>query len=294
MINGVLGDATRSYRERDFPGSIQAVIRTVNPLARQFDRGLEVLSEEYNRFLRSGDCLTLRRPRQYTVCSLGFVLVLSTVVGQRSVGVSETPTATDTKELQPGQRSEPKGEATSVEGLIHLDVTVTDHSGNAVSGLPSSDFKLLDNGEPEQMVAFRATDGNSAASEDSLSAIVFIDTLELPAYQADLERQRMVQYLRYKQLKQPVTIYSLEDSGFFLTANASTDGSALASAIISDQKVEAYFLAPKVHSPLKPAVDAPFDTAPAMTGLRALSTICAQQVKRPGRKLLFWIGPVQG
>ena len=53
-------------------------------------------------------------------------------------------------------------------------------------------------------------------------------------------------------------------------------------------------LAPKVHSPLKAVVEPLFDNIPALTGLRALWTIATEEASRPGRKLLFWIGPGLG
>jgi hypothetical protein len=49
----------------------------------------------------------------------------------------------------PEQRSDMFG------GLIKLDVTVTDKEGKAVSGLTRSDFTLLDNGQPVDILSFR-------------------------------------------------------------------------------------------------------------------------------------------
>jgi hypothetical protein len=105
---------------------------------------------------------------------------------------------------------------------------------------------------------------------------------------------RAAQFLRHKsgKLAQPVTIYSLEDSGFFLTAKSSADGEALATAVASDNKVDAYFLAPHVHSPFRAVADTSFDSA--LAGLKALGTIATAEAARPGRKLLFWIGPGLG
>ena len=148
------------------------------------------------------------------------------------------------------------------------------------------------NSQPQSIIAFHASKG----SEDSLTVIILLDTLDLPSYLAAFERQQVAQFLRYKsgKLAQPVTIYSLEDSGFFLTAKSSTDGEALARDVTSENKVEAYFLAPKVDSPLKAAVEPSFDNIPALTGLRALWTIATAEASRPGRKLLFWVGPGLG
>src|SRR5579859_6026074 len=42
------------------------------------------------------------------------------------------------------------------EGLIKLDVLVTDGEGRLVPGLPKSDFSLLENGQPQKIVTFEA------------------------------------------------------------------------------------------------------------------------------------------
>jgi VWFA-related protein len=234
----------------------------------------------------------VRRFYRATLSGFGFLVILAAALGQRSVASTDKPTAIDTGNLELGQRKELPSEAVSAEGLIRLDATVTDQAGKAVAGLQRSDFRLLDNSQPQSIIAFHASKG----SEDSLTIIILLDTLDLPSYLAAFERQQVAQFLRYKsgKLAQPVTIYSLEDSGFFLTAKSSTDGEALATDVTSENKVEAYFLAPKVHSPLKAVVEPSFDNIPALTGLRALWTIAAAEASRPGRKLLFWVGPGLG
>ena len=192
------------------------------------------------------------------------------------------------------ERKELPSEAVSSEGLIRLDATVVDQAGKPVAGLQRADFRMLDNGQPQKIIAFRALKSTSAGTDDSLSVIILLDTLDLPPDLAAFARQEAAQFLRHKsgKLTQPVTIYSLEDSGFFLSAKSSTDGEALAAAVASDSKVDAYFLAPHVHSPFKAVVDTSLDSA--LAGLRALGTIATRQVAQPGRKLLFWIGPGLG
>ena len=231
-----------------------------------------------------------------TLSGLGFLLILAAALGQRSVASPDKPAAIGTGNLELRQRKELPSEAVSAEGLIRLDATVTDQAGKPVAGLQRTDFRLLDNSQPQSIIAFHASKDPSASAEDSLTVIILLDTLDLPSYRAALERQQVAQFLRYKsgKLAQPVTIYSLEDSGFFLTAKSSTDGEALATDVTSETKVEAYFLAPKVHSPLKAVVEPSFDNITALTGLRALWTIATAEASRPGRKLLFWIGPGLG
>jgi VWFA-related protein len=191
-------------------------------------------------------------------------------------------------------RSIPVNAAVEVEGLIRLDVTVSDQSGNAVNGLDRNDFKVFDNDRRQNIVAFRPSNGEAINSDDSLTVIILIDTLELPPFLAEFERQQTVEFLKRNagHLAEPVAIYSLEDSGFYLTARPSTDADALARDIASDTKVDALFLAPRMHSPFDKAdVDPMFSRLPTLTGLRALATIATAEDSQPGRKLLLWIGP---
>jgi VWFA-related protein len=224
----------------------------------------------------------------------GFLVILAAALGQHSIAGTDKPSPTGAGNSELRQRKELAGEAVSAEGLIRLDATVTDQTGRAIEGLQRADFRLLDNGQPQKVIAFRASKSFSAGADDPLSLILLLDTLNLPADFAAFERQEAAQFLRHKsgKLAQPVTIYSLEDSGFFLTAKPSTDGEALATAVASDSKAYAYFLAPNAHSPFKAVTDPSLDSA--LAGLRALGTIATAEVTQPGRKLLFWIGPGLG
>jgi VWFA-related protein len=238
----------------------------------------------------------VRRFYRLTLSGFGFLVIFAAALGQRSVPTTHKPTAIGTGNAELKQRKELPSEAVSAEGLIRLDATVTDQAGKAVAGLQRVDFSLLDNGQPQRVVAFRASKSLSANADDSLSVILLLDTLGLPSDLAAFERQQAAQFLRQNsgKLAQPVTIYSLEDSGFFLTSKPSTDGETLASDVDSDHKVSAYFLAPPVHLPFKAVVDTSLVSFPGLAGLRALGTIAAAEVVRPRRKLLFWIGPGLG
>jgi VWFA-related protein len=190
-------------------------------------------------------------------------------------------------------RREAIDEAVSTEGLIRLDITVTDQAGKAVKSLQRQDFAVIDNDRENQILAFRAPDQESAEN-NSPTVILLIDTLNLPREQAAFERKQADQFLRQNagRLNNPVAILSLDDSGFFLTADASTDGNALANAVDSDSRIDAFFTAPQKNSRRRnvPA-DASLPNFPALAALRALGTVAAKQDHEPGRKLLIWIGP---
>ena len=95
----------------------------------------------------------------------------------------------------PGLRRERLSEAVSVEGLIRLDVAVTDATGKAVRGLKRTDFKVRDNGQTREIIAFREPRG-LPADVDPLTVILLIDTLGLPPRLAALEREQAARFLR--------------------------------------------------------------------------------------------------
>jgi hypothetical protein len=58
------------------------------------------------------------------------------------------------------------------EGLIKLDVLVTDATGNPISGLSAADFGLLENGHPQNVLSFRAFDGRGGSTEPPVKIMV--------------------------------------------------------------------------------------------------------------------------
>jgi hypothetical protein len=177
----------------------------------------------------SGGKEKVRRFYRLTLSGFGFLVIVAAALGQSPVASTDKLTTSDTGNLKLGQRREAPAEAVSVEGIIRIDVTVTDQSGTAVAGLQRSDFKLLDNGQPQQIIAFRASTKSSTDPDDSLSVILLLDTLHLSPDVAASTRQQAEQFLLQNsgKLAQHVSIYSLDDSGFVLTSNPSTDGTAL-------------------------------------------------------------------
>lgn len=234
----------------------------------------------------------MRRWKALTLAACALLAIVTVAPGQN---LTRGP---DNSAHTASERTEAPGEAISVEGLIRLDATLTDQSGHPVAGLERADFTLFDNGQPQKIVAFRSSKRSSSNPNDSLAVVLLVDTLNLSADLAYFERKQVAQFLNQNsgKLAVPVKIYTLEDSGFFLTSSASTNGAALANDVASDNKSAAYFLAP--HAQLDQFSKAPIETSltlcSALSGLRALATIATAEVARPGRKLLFRIGPGLG
>lgn len=180
--------------------------------------------------------------------------------------------------------------AVLVEGLIRLDVAVTDHEGAAVSNLQRTDFTLLDDGHPEKIIAFRAPDSPYDPPEQPTSVLILIDTLDLEPRLANLERSQVAKFLRGNEghLVQPVTVYSLDNKGLALQAKPSRDGNALAMAVESRTAINFVFGTPGSNAT---NIDREYRQFAPITGIRALGSIAAIESTIPGHKLMLWIGP---
>ncbi len=180
------------------------------------------------------------------------------------------------------------------EGLIKLDVVVTDRSGKPVAGLEPNDFTLLDNGEPEKILSFRAFDGITARPDPPVEVILVIDSLNLPFNQISFAKGEVERFLRRNNghLAQPVSIFLLSNAGLSSLPQASTDGNALA-----DEIIRGTWQTPAFHvSQTSPGNEQLFKTSgkghPSPNpSLRSLGSIVLEERRRPGRKLLFWLSP---
>ena len=155
------------------------------------------------------------------------------------------------------------------EGLIKLDVVVTDKTGTPVAGLTKQDFTLLDNGQPQKLVSFRAVDGFSAPfdpANPSPRVILVLDGLNLDSVQYEAAHRAAQDFLRQNQgRRQPyaTTIYRLTRKGLFASEGALVEF-------------------PDSHRGCGSANS---------KSLTALGKIVLDQRRMPGRKLLVWIGP---
>jgi hypothetical protein len=113
------------------------------------------------------------------------------------------------------------------EGLIKLDVVVTDAAGNPVSGLGEADFNLIENGRPQNILSFQAFTGRGGGSEPPVKIILLIDTIELAESLAREERLAVMSYLRQGggRLDRPVSVFLLADTGLWTVA-PSGDGTS--------------------------------------------------------------------
>jgi len=178
-------------------------------------------------------------------------------------------------------------------GLIKLDVVATDADGKTVAGLQPKDFTLLDNGQPRRILSVQAFDGIVAKPEPPVEVILVIDTLDIPADLISNERNSVEAFLRKDggHLAQPVSIFTLTESGLWQVAEASSDGNALAAQVAHNHEsalIRSFRGRPGI-SPSLGGYDAPF-----LEGMKGLGDIATAERRKPGRKLLLWVGPGWG
>ena len=174
-------------------------------------------------------------------------------------------------------------------GLIKLDVVATDTNGKAVAGLHPWDFTLLDNGQPRRILSFQAFDGTVVKPEPPVEVILVIDTLEIPANLISNERISVEAFLREDggHLAQPVSILTLTETGLWQVAETSSDGNALAAQVAHNRQLA--LIRESLGRPGAPLYEPPF-----LDGMKALGEIATVERRKPGRKLLLWVGPGWG
>jgi VWFA-related protein len=170
------------------------------------------------------------------------------------------------------------------EGRIRLDVVVTDKAGKPVTDLESKDFKLLDNNSPLETVSFQAFGGTNAKPDQPTEVILLFDYVNDDFKTLTDERREVEGFLQENggHLAQPVSIFLLRDAGLQALRPPSTDGNELAAAVGK----MATSLAINTN-----ATGANGDIEKYNESIHAISSVAAYEKKRPGRKLLLWIGP---
>ena len=170
-------------------------------------------------------------------------------------------------------------------GLIKLDVVVTDTSGTPIPGIPSTDFAVLDNGEPSSIFSFQAFDGVSAKPDPPAKVILVIDTLQVSGDLIRYERDSVEAFLRRNggHLAAPVSVFTLLDGGLWQVGETSSDGNVLATLVARDR-------GPTLIHHLPGGLKA----NPSRDALMSLGAIATAERQRPGRKLLLWVGPGWG
>jgi VWFA-related protein len=175
------------------------------------------------------------------------------------------------------------------QGTIRLDVVVTDKSGNPVTGLKQQDFTLRDNGQPGKIISFQAFDGVTAKPDPPVEIILVIDELNMLTQQLSIAEHEAENFLRRNEgnLAQPVSIYRINPAGLLASAQPSTDGNLLADQIVRRREPHVIWKTSQVSESLASGAA----NSNPLHALIALGSIAIEERRRPGRKLMFWLGP---
>lgn len=198
-------------------------------------------------------------------------------------GAQAPSTANDpTLMLRPVPQVHTQGAITRA-GQIRLDVAVTDTAGKAIAGLEPTDFKLLDNGEAQKILSFRSFDGVQVKPDPPVEVFLMFDTVNLPFSQVSFARQEIERFLRTNggHMAQPVRLVLLTDAGMRMQPRPSMDGDALISVL---QSVKG-----GVHT-ITSAMGAGGELERFQLSVRQMALIADNEARRPGRKLLIWVG----
>lgn len=196
----------------------------------------------------------------------------------------------------PALSEHPSPALDAVQGFIHLDVLVTDRSGRPVSGLESKDFSLLDNGQPQRILSFAAFDGISAKPDRPVEVILVIDTIKISFDLAAFEREEVERFLRQNggHLALPTSIFGLSDLGLWTVDRPSSDGNALATELSKNRLAFIRRRRPVGNGTGEFVGSLDIQDPAGLSALKALGDIATGERKKPGRKLLIWVGPGWG
>jgi VWFA-related protein len=186
------------------------------------------------------------------------------------------------------------------QGLVRVDIAVTDKAGKAVSGLSENDFTLLDNDKPQKIVTFQTSDGATAQPATSLEVVLVLDELNMlpnaDLASGNLELAEAVRetesFLRANGgvLEKPTIIYRLTKDGLFATPHASRDGNELADEIEQPGKQRRIWSPPVVARDIGNLTKGDEAGSRVLHSLVALGSIAIEERRRSGRKFVFWIG----
>jgi VWFA-related protein len=172
------------------------------------------------------------------------------------------------------------------QGKIKLDVVVTDGSGKPVGGLGRQDFTLSDNKKPQPILSFSAVNGvngNGTAADPPVEVILLIDATNNSLRNIAYERSQVEGFLRQNggHLAQPVTLMIFSERGVKVQPQPSTDGNLLAESLATSEAT--MHLVPRSGG---------YDAIERMgLSLKRLREIAAVETRKPGRKMLIWVGP---
>jgi VWFA-related protein len=176
------------------------------------------------------------------------------------------------------------------EGLIHLDVAATDREGKPFSGLTAKDFMLLDNGVPQKIISFAASNEAADENERLIEVVLVLDEVDLSPVQFELVKNESIKFLRQNSghLALLASVYWFTTSGLYASANPTTDGNVLAEDVAHHRLPRTVWAVPRNQHSL--SIGEAERYARWDRARKAVYSIAVERRDRAGRKLLVWMG----
>jgi VWFA-related protein len=166
---------------------------------------------------------------------------------------------------------------------ISLYVQAADKSGAPVVNLQPADFTVLDNRQVQRIDSVQTLGPSSVQAEAPVEVILAIDAINVSKETVIQEFDWLHQYLDQhgKQLDLPTSFAFLQDATVSLQSYPTRDTAALSRYI--DQNRTGF-------RALRTSSDGWGEIEREDISIHELNSIVAQAGKRPGRKVLIWIG----
>ena len=170
-----------------------------------------------------------------------------------------------------------------VDNRVTLDIVVHDKSGKPVAGLQQQNFTILDNKQPQKILAFEAV-SQTAPADAAVEIVLVVDAVNTAYNRVAYERQQIDKLLKQDggSLAWPVSIAFFTDAGLQSPGPSSRDGNALISYL--DQNQNGLRVSNRSQG-FWGAVDR------VQLSLNALGQLAKYEVNRPCRKIVIWISP---
>jgi VWFA-related protein len=171
---------------------------------------------------------------------------------------------------------------TKIPNTVLLDVVVTGHNNKPVAGLTQSNFTILNNGSPQQILSFKAV--QSPSTDPPIQLYLLLDTVNAPITAIAREREEITTFLHRsgETLPYPLSFVILSDTGISISESPSNNTTELLAELNS--------------------IDAKLRTITRSTGywgavervqisLKSMQDFATYAQSKPGRKILIWISP---
>jgi VWFA-related protein len=177
----------------------------------------------------------------------------------------------------------PPASPTTTDHRITIDVTVTDKTGKPIGGLDEGDFTLLDNNQPQKLLAFQAFDAKPNTA-NPVRVLILVDGINTGVTVVAREREQLGEFLKQNggELAYPTSFGFITDSGVKVQKAPSQDGNAIFTTLNgADSELRVIGRSAGFYG----AADR------LERSLGQLSQLASLVAPEPGRKLVLFISP---